>query len=312
MSGAANSARSRRRRRSHATTLTAPAPMTSSSQSRPGERKLTPSVLTGPAPTRRRFRPARAGRRSTRRPRTTSRDPRPRCGSRAGRRGSGRSPPSSTALDARKYWPCVDFAILRSSSRRTGTLNSRPSARTVPSAVPKAIVDTGTLAASAAAAPTSDGRPDVVSPSERITTCAPLIVPSSRAAASRSAGRCRRATSDCSIASPIAVPGPGCAAWSARIAWPWLVVGSTGTDATCEKITTPTRIRAGSAATKLVAASRAATRRDGLTSVASIDFDTSSATMTAPSSRATSTSCTGRANATTSAPSITRKSAAVA
>jgi hypothetical protein len=92
------------------------------------------------------------------------------------------------------------------------------------------------------------------------------------------------------------------AAWS----WARSVVGETRMRGAVEKETSPTLIPAGSWSTKSDAAFWAAARRDGATSVASIEPETSSVRMIVASSRGTATVIDGRASARTSAPIATR------
>jgi hypothetical protein len=80
------------------------------------------------------------------------------------------------------------------------------------------------------------------------------------------------------------------------------VVGATRTDAAPLNATSPMRTSSGAWATKSVAAARAASTREGSTSVAIIDSDTSNSSRMRPSLSVRSVvAVTGRAIATTPA-----------
>src|SRR6266536_432926 len=104
---------------------------------------------------------------------------------------------------------------------------------TVPLSVPKAMVETGTLAADAAAAASSTGRPAVRYPSDSSTIRAGGRVDAP------SAGTDWIALRQVYTASPVAVAS---ASWSASIAWSTAVLslpGETSTLAALENATSP-------------------------------------------------------------------------
>ena len=105
------------------------------------------------------------------------------------------------------------------------------------------------------------------------------------------------ASTDRAIASPRAVPPVGLRLAMASRTWPRSAVGATTRRASVEKAITPTRKAAGRLFTNEVAASLAAASRVGLTSVASIDLETSIVSITVASSRGTWSVIDGRASA---------------
>src|SRR5947199_358221 len=100
---------------------------------------------------------------------------------------------SSLSDAALKNLPLVVSAIEAMVSGSAGTDTSRPPTLTVPSAVPKAMVEIGTpwLAASCAAPDT--GRPTVGTPSDRRTMADPPLVVGAAPAVSLAAARASRA-----------------------------------------------------------------------------------------------------------------------
>ena len=90
------------------------------------------------------------------------------------------------------------------------------------------------------------------------------------------------ASSDVKTASPIAVPSPSCRRPIPRSTTAILSVGGTRRRAPLSKLTRPTRTPFGTFLRKVRAASCAAARRDGATSVASIDSEVSMARTTTP------------------------------
>ena len=90
------------------------------------------------------------------------------------------------------------------------------------------------------------------------------------------------ASSDVKTASPIAVPSPSCSRLIPRSTTAILSVGGTMRRAPLSKLTRPTRTPFGTFLRKVRAASCAAARRDGATSVASIDSEVSMASTTTP------------------------------
>lgn len=88
------------------------------------------------------------------------------------------------------------------------------------------------------------------------------------------------------------------------------MVGGASTVATPENVTTPTWKVSGRSVMNSAAATRAASRRVGSTSVASMDLETSIATMTVARSCGTRISTSGRAAATVNPASATTSSAA--
>ena len=185
----------------------------------------------------------------------------------------------------------------------------------VPSAVPKAMVNTGTPASAAAWPPSSVVRPTVVSPSVS-STSAPGASSSSPASDSvslsasasgesppsgSSASRVSR-LEPVTSASPMAVDSA-----SSRPSMPWSrrsrsSVGGTSTPTAPLKETRPTSMSGATCSTKSRAACLAASRRSGSTSVAIIDSDTSNSTTIRPSLSVRSVEVViGRAMATTPA-----------
>ena len=153
-----------------------------------------------------------------------------------------------------------------------------------------------TLAACAAAAPTTDDRPDVVSPSESDTMLAPRIGPTGHAPRRRGVVR-PLPEGDQRLQQCLADrgAGPGLRTFDRAdrvvVTRSWAAPGS-------RRPARRSRHRpgfAGSAATKLTRPRRAPRRAAMGCHVGrlAIERDTSSATTTAPSSRATSASCTG-------------------
>jgi hypothetical protein len=124
--------------------------------------------------------------------------------------------------------------------------------------------------------------------------------------ASASANASRAISTEVAIASPSAVPPlairESIASWiSLRSS-----VGVTTTRGSVEKTMSPIRNDGGSLSTKAEAACWAAARRDGSTSVARIDRETSIVRMIVASSRGTAIIIDGRASARTSAPIAAR------
>ena len=99
-------------------------------------------------------------------------------------------------------------------------------------------------------------------------------------------------------ASPMAVPSPGLSVSSEVVTSARSCVGATPTAARVANDTTPTRNFSGTSSRNVFAATRAASRRVGSTSVAFIDRDTSSASTIVASSRGTLTVAWGRATPT--------------
>src|SRR5579885_2171617 len=202
---------------------------------------------------------------------------------------------SSLAVAASKALPPVASAIWDRASWLTGTGMFRPSTATVPSLVPKAMVDTWTLASDAALLAASLGRPTVVSPSDMRT-----IRPGAGAWPG-SVGTDWMAARLAKMASPMAVRGPSWRVSIPRLSRAWSVVGETRTWAVPENETSPMLSRLGTMSTKALAASWAATSRLGWTSVASMDSEVSMAMTTVARSRGTFTGRAGWAKAVTRA-----------
>ncbi len=154
-----------------------------------------------------------------------------------------------------------------------------------PSGVPKAIVNTGTPAAWAYAAPSSVEAPNVVSPSDSRTiapgaTCSSSLVASPVGAPCNWTSRSVLAikASPMAVASSSVQPGD-------RIVDGGAVRASAATSTATEPLNDTTPISTSSAtwSTKSVAACCAAASRLGATSVASIDSDVSRARTIRPS-----------------------------
>ena len=111
------------------------------------------------------------------------------------------------------------------------------------------------------------------------------------------------ASSDVKTASPIAVPSPSCRRLIPRSTTAILSVGGTRRRAPLSKLTRPTRTPFGTFLRKVRAASCAAARRDGATSVASIDSEVSMASTTTPRLSAVCCATAGLASESESATS---------
>ncbi len=119
------------------------------------------------------------------------------------------------------------------------------------------------------------------------------------------------ASSEVNTASPIAVDCSSCSLSIAVFSDSRSSVGGTSTLALPPNATSPRLIRAGIRSTNFFAAVCAATIRDGSTSVASIDSDTSIAITTVARSRGTRTAAAGRATPMLSTDSAMSNSANV-
>ncbi len=197
-------------------------------------------------------------------------------------------------------------ATSASGSGRTGTGTTSPLTGSVisPSGVPKAIVNTGTPASAASWAPSSVGRPTVVSPSDS-STIAPGAMSSSVSAlspSSLSSASLVSRSAPVARASPIAVDSA-----SSRPSMPASSdsrssVGGTSTATLPLNEISPTSMSGATWSTNARAASLAASSRSGSTSVAIIDSETSNSTRIRPSLSVRSVVVViGRAMATTPA-----------
>jgi hypothetical protein len=110
--------------------------------------------------------------------------------------------------------------------------------------------------------------------------------------------------------SPIDVPPSTCRPSSARSTWERSVVGSDTCSTRVLKLITPSRNSSGSELTSVRAASRAALKRSGATSVACMEPDVSCTSMTVPWRCSTATVRSGRASASPSAASASTASSA--
>lgn len=199
-----------------------------------------------------------------------------------------------------------------SDSSSVGTGIESPSTVTMPSLVPKEMVEMGTpwsLAARAAVnAPRGDSRSGgtVSLPSDSSTMRAgggpsppPITAPVVAIA-------CRAVK----MPSPVAVRGSGTSLSMARFTCSWSVVGATNRVAPEENLTSPRLIPPVSMSAKCLPACRAASIRLGATSVAAIDSETSMTSMTTARLRGPRTSWVGPAMAVVSRASAATSRAA--
>ena len=175
----------------------------------------------------------------------------------------------------------------------------------MPSGVPKAIVKTGTFAAAAASPPSAVGRPTVVSPSDS-STIAPGATSSSPPLSSPSSSPESASWVSSRVpetrASPIAVDSASSRLSIPRSKAARSKVGATSLVTTPLNEIKPTSMSGATWSTNSRAASLAASRRLGSTSVAIIDSDTSNSTTMRPSLSVRSVDRSiGRAIATTPA-----------
>ena len=139
--------------------------------------------------------------------------------------------------------------------------------------------------------------PRVLAPSPSRT-----IAAGSRREPPRPSGAGIRAEPNASLsASPIAVAPLTCSASIVAFTRAWSVVGSASCWALEPKPTTPIRNVSGTRSANATPAARAASSREGWTSVASIEPDVSNTSRTVASRRSAATVRCGRASATSSA-----------
>src|SRR5436309_7262241 len=158
---------------------------------------------------------------------------------------------SWSAEGAVKNFPPVPSAMVWRALESTGTWTVWPALSTLALAVPKAMVDTGTLAALAAAMASASLRPVVLFPSDRSTmlaagvlgVCAVAPLAPVVVGVVMADGRALRAVK---MASPRAVPGLVARRPRAvSTAW-WSVLGATRTSGVASALTMPTENVAGS------------------------------------------------------------------